>query len=235
MGAIYNGNAANVTAHEAPSTTIPVDTDQVAPESFNVAYRDILDFLAFLQAKAPLLDAVNTFVATQQIASGGLDLTQAALQAILKKGSGKLQIGTATGNNYDVELLLNGVVKATLRALDRDRRRRHDARFERLRRRETAGARVDRDPTERGLVDPDRDGQGSVLEGLVRPRPSARVRHRRGRSHDDHRDLAGRTPSDRFAASGCRPIRGRVQHRGLAGDRGGRPAPGCLRDRRGLL
>lgn len=45
-----------------------------------------------------------------------VELTKASAQSILKAGGGALQIGTKTGNNSDVEVLVNGTVKASLLA-----------------------------------------------------------------------------------------------------------------------
>jgi hypothetical protein len=117
MPANYNGNTTGLSGRPTVTISEPVGTDTRNAASVQTPLRKIADFVQYLMTNAALLGA-NVFTATQQIASGGLDLTQAALQSILKKGSGKLQLGTATGNNSDLELLINGVVKAILRASD---------------------------------------------------------------------------------------------------------------------
>jgi hypothetical protein len=114
----YNGSAAGIAAHEAPAITIAQSTDLLSEEGFNVALRKLADYVAYLNANAPLLAALNVFSATQQIADGDLELTKATIQALLKAGGGKLQVGTKTGNASDLELVVNGVVKAILRASD---------------------------------------------------------------------------------------------------------------------
>jgi hypothetical protein len=113
----YSGSTAGLSGRPTVTIAEPVGTDQRNAGSVQTPFRKLADFAAYLMTNAAFLGA-NVFTATQQIASGGLELTQAALQAILKKGSGKLQLGTATGNNSDLELLINGVVKAILRASD---------------------------------------------------------------------------------------------------------------------
>jgi hypothetical protein len=113
----YSGSTAGLSGRPTVTIAEPVGTDQRNAGSVQTPFRKLADFAAYLMTNAAFLGA-NVFTATQQIASGGLELTQAALQAILKKGSGKLQVGTATGNTSDVELLVNGVAKATLRASD---------------------------------------------------------------------------------------------------------------------
>jgi hypothetical protein len=66
-----------------------------------------------------LLAAAQTWAAKQtfsvgQDVTGTIALVQAALQQIVKTGAGKLQVGTATGNANDLELLVAGAVKLAL-------------------------------------------------------------------------------------------------------------------------
>jgi hypothetical protein len=114
----YNGSAAGISAHEAPAITIAQSTDLLSEEGFNVALRKLADYVAYLNAKAALLDQLNVLTQTLQLSGGDLELTKNAVQAILKATAGKLQVGTKAGNASDVELLVNGVVKAILRASD---------------------------------------------------------------------------------------------------------------------
>lgn len=117
MPATYNGSAAGIAAHEAPAIQTALATDLLSEEGFNVGLRKLADYVAYLNQKGALLDVVNLFTAIVQLGTGsGLELTAAALQSILKKGSGKLQLGTAAANNSDLELLVNGVVKFGLLA-----------------------------------------------------------------------------------------------------------------------
>jgi hypothetical protein len=71
-----------------------------------------------------LLARLNTWAAKQtmgaalDVSVGDIELTNAAAQAVLKAGGGKLRVGTKTGNASDLDLAVDGVVKATLRASD---------------------------------------------------------------------------------------------------------------------
>jgi hypothetical protein len=111
MGTPYTGNDATITAHSAATATLPDDTDLIQSETFKIAYRKLLDYLDFLQAHAALLNELAVFTAGMQISAGDLELTHAAIQAILKAGGGALQIGTKAGNASDVEVVVNGVVR----------------------------------------------------------------------------------------------------------------------------
>jgi hypothetical protein len=113
----YSGNTAGLSGRPTVTILEPISTDTRDANSVQVPFRKLADFVQHLMANAAFLGA-NVFTATQQISSGALELTQAAAQAILKAGSGKLQVGTKAGNNSDLELLINGVVKAILRASD---------------------------------------------------------------------------------------------------------------------
>jgi hypothetical protein len=117
MGTPYTGDDSSITAHSAATATIPADTDLIAAATFNLALQKILDYLDFLQTNASLLGA-NVFTAAQQVSAGDVELTNAAIQRFLKAGGGKLQVGTKTGNASDLEFVVNGVVKAILRASD---------------------------------------------------------------------------------------------------------------------
>jgi hypothetical protein len=118
MSTLYSGVAAS--GSQAPAIQIqrPADGDAASAASINTALQKIADYIAWLQLHSALVDAANGFSVTQQIATGDLELTNAAIQSILKATGGKLQVGTKTGNASDVDLLVNGVVKATLRASD---------------------------------------------------------------------------------------------------------------------
>jgi hypothetical protein len=118
MPTTYNGSAAAITAHEAPAITLALGTDLLSEEGFNVALRKLADYVAYLNSKAALLDQLNALTQTLQLSGGDLELTKATVQALLKAGGGKLQVGTKAGNASDVELLVGGVVKAILRASD---------------------------------------------------------------------------------------------------------------------
>lgn len=112
----YNGSAAAITAHQQVTISEPVGTDVRNSGSVRTPLEKLADYLQFLQAKAALLDAINVFTTTQQLSGGDLELTKATVQALLKAGGGKLQLGTKAGNNSDLELLVNGVVKLALLA-----------------------------------------------------------------------------------------------------------------------
>jgi hypothetical protein len=111
----YNGNTSGLSGRPTVTISEPVGTDTRNALSVQTPLRKLADLVQYLMTNAAFLGA-NVFTATQQISSGALELTQAAAQAILKAGSGKLQVGTKAGNNSDLELLINGVVKAALLA-----------------------------------------------------------------------------------------------------------------------
>jgi hypothetical protein len=111
----YSGSTSGLTGRPTVTISEPVGTDQRNAVSVQTPLRALANFVQYLMTNAAFLGA-NVFTATQQISSGALELTQAAAQAILKAGSGKLQVGTKAGNNSDVEWLTNGVVKAALLA-----------------------------------------------------------------------------------------------------------------------
>jgi hypothetical protein len=112
----YNGSAAAITAHQQVTISEPIDTDVRSSQSVRTPLEKLADYLQFLQANAALLDQLNVLTQTLQLSGGDLELTKATVQAILKATGGKLQVGTKAGNSSDVELLVNGVVKAALLA-----------------------------------------------------------------------------------------------------------------------
>jgi hypothetical protein len=114
MPATYTGDDTGIAAREDATISEPIGTDVRNATSVQTPLRRLANLVQFLMQHAGLLSEVNEWAATQNITAGNLELVQAALQAILKGGSGKLQIGTKAGNTSDVEIVVGGAVVATL-------------------------------------------------------------------------------------------------------------------------
>jgi hypothetical protein len=119
MSTSYPGNADNVDPREAPSITIPADSDPANAASINAATETLADFVAFLQAYAGLLHTASTWDHAQTFNGGSGDAAVGALisapAVTARKMLWDMSVGAA-GQRTRLYLAVDGSLEITYNA-----------------------------------------------------------------------------------------------------------------------